>query len=381
MAARITKNTDGTNTEEQSPEQAIEVSEASEFAEEETPEEPHTEPSAAESDPMWRRRLPRKRVLITIIAAITVVVLAVAGWLVYTNELAVAKTAYETSISDQALAASNADKANHLVSETSGTLSEHIAIAETLATQLGDGTDIVKAAIAAIAPAKAVLAATTPISPKVSPDKLSKTPTAAEYNKLTASLKKATANYKTYTKALAENIKVRNAENTRLVAAWTAQAATATATAEATIAANPDGSQEAKDAVTAAAKAIVALKDSLGATAPELWKALQDSSASLVAAEQAYQAQKAAEAAEAARQAAAKNNASKGGSSRAPSRGSSGGSSSGGSSGGNSSGYSLSDIEALLAAQKGIPASSVHCFNIANGVGCNYPGGYYEVTI
>lgn len=340
-----------------------------------------TDPTVKEN----RTPMKNRKVFISVISAITALVLGVAGWLIFTNvqtanELDAAKVAYRNSLVERSGAVEAAGKSLKLVTDT---LSQHVKVAETLTTQLGDGTDVLKAAIAAVAPAKTALDATAPVAPKILSNTAPKNSTAADYSKLTAAIKKSTATYKTYTKAVVKYAAARDAADSKLLAAWKAQVATAPATAEATIAANPNSSQEAKDAVTAAAKAVVEMKDSLGSTAPELWKALQDTSASLVAAEQAYQAQKAAADAEAARQAAAKQNTSKGGSSRAPSKGSSGGSSSGGSSGGGAAntGALQSQLESQIAASLGISASSVHCAPGGIGIRCTWPGGSREFGI
>lgn len=384
MAARTPENTEV--TEEQSPEQAIAVSEASE-----APGEPHTEPSATESDPTSRRRLPRKRVLIPVIAAVAVMVLAVAGWLVYTNikhanELAAAKQAYETSLNELSGAQDAANTANADLSAASVTLSAHIDVAEQLVTQIGDGSDILNTAGEVTVDAKAVLDTAGQTAPKKSAGELPENPAIADYDGLQTEVDKLVATVKAYTKALDEQIAAFTKSNTELTAAWQTQTDTVPDAAAAAIAANPNASQETKDAVTAAAEALVALDNPLAPEAVELWQTLKNTSETVVSEEAAYQAQKAAEE-EAARQGARNSGGGGGGNPGA------GGGNPGGSSCQSASCYTgpsseelaaqyMAQFIASLAANLGVPASSITCYdNTPNSTRCDYPGGWREFFV
>lgn len=342
MAARTPEKPEA--TEEQPSEQGIETSEASE-----APEEPHAEPSATEADPTSRPRLPHQRLLIPIIAAATAIVLGVGGWLIHTNvQLAEARDAYEASLNELSAAQDAADTANADLSAISATLSAHIDIAEQLVALLGEDGDILQAAAAATLDAKAVLEATIPTAPAKTAGQLSESPTVDEYDALRAQVDELVATVEAYTTALTERIAAFTRSDTELTAAWQAQTAAVPAAVEAALAANANGSQGTKDAVTAAGEALTALGASLDSEAVELWQALQSTSSTLAGEEKAYQDQKTAEE-EAARQRA---------------RNSSGGGSSGGSAGGGSGGSIeewLRFMQASVANEVGASVDDVHC--------------------
>lgn len=337
-------------------------------------EKPATPPKSkveSETVPPRAGRLSRKK-LITIISIVTAVVLIVVGAVVFVNvkaanELAAAKTAYETSLADLKVAVSNVDKADKTLTENSDTVAAHIEVANILAEQLGDGTDTLKAAIEAVADAQKAIDAKGPNVPKKWTGEVPENPTVEDYDNLREAVEKLIAEYEKYAKVVTTNADGLVKQDKSLLEAWTAQAATAPDTAAAIITATPNVPQETWDAVTAAGEAIVALADPLDATAPELWKALQDTSATATAAEKAIQDQRAAEAAEAARRAAANSGGNRGGNSGG-NRGGSGGNNNGG-------GVTMAQAEAALAAELGISPSQVSCGFSGGGILCTYPGG------
>ncbi len=369
MAARIPQKAQA--TEEPAAEQGTDTPE---------PSRSHTGPSATEAnqpeaDAKSRRRLPRKRVRIPIIAAVTAIVLGVGGWLIYTNvQLAQAKDAYETSLSELSATQEAADTANAELAAALATLSAHVDIAEQLVSLLGDDGDILQAAGATTVDARAVLEATSPTAPSRTAGELSESPTVEEYDVLRAKVDELVATVVAYTTMLNERITALTTSNTELTVAWQAQTATVPDVVEAALAANANGSQGTKDAVTAAGEALTALEDPLDSEAVELWQALQSTASTLASEEKAYQDQKAAEE-EAARQ-RARNNSGGG------NPGSGGGNQGGGNpGGGGSSAPSMQELEASLAAYLGISASQVNCYPIPRGSRCDYPGGYSIVTI
>jgi len=306
MAARIPKKPE--TTDEQPSEQSIETPEPSD-----TSEEPRTEPPATESDPKSRRRLPPKRVLIPIIAAVTAIVLGVGGWLIYSSiQRAQAKDAYETSLSELSAAQDAANTANADLSAAAATLAAHVDIAEQLLALLGEDGDILQAAAAATVDAKAVLGAALPTVPARTAGELSESPTVEEYDALRVKVDEMLASVKADTKLLNERREALSISNIELTDAWTAQTVTVPDAVEAALAANTNASQDTKDAVTAAGEALSALVGPLGAESPELWQAFQSAFSTLESEEQDYQEQKAAEE-EAARQRARNNSGGSGG--------------------------------------------------------------------
>lgn len=318
--------------------------------------------------------MKNRKKLFTIISAGVAVLLVIVGAFVFVNvkaanELAAAKTAYETSLTDLKLAVSNADKADKALTDGSGALAAHIAVADILTEQLGDGTDTLKAAIEAVVAAKEALEVKNPTTSKKWTGEVPKNPTVKDYDSLREAVDKLIAEYEKYAKTVNANADTLAKQDKSLLEAWTAQAATAPDTAAAIIAATPNVPQETWDAVTAAGKAIVDLTDPLDATAPELWKALQDTSATATAAEKAIQDAKAAAEAEAARR-AANSGGNRGGNSGGNNNG-------GGNNGGNNSGGGnyKAQAEAALAAELGIPVSQVSCNPSGGGILCTWPGG------
>jgi membrane protein involved in colicin uptake len=176
---------------------------------------------------------------------------------------------------------------------------------------------------------------------------LKQNPSVEDYDMARAEVEGLTADWNTYTKALTDAAAKFEADADALKTLWQAQVDTA-----------------ADDA--AAAAALRALTNPLAPEAVDLWKALIDAKNTLAAQEKAYQDQKAADE-------AAARTAKRGGSS--------GGSGSNGSGGNTGGGYSLNAIAAALAAQLGIPASQMTCYDISNGVRCDWPGGSRTYTI
>jgi len=321
----------------------------------------------------------KKTILITAIATVAALVLGVGGWFTYTNikaaqELNDAKTAYENSVELFETAVAAGSTASTTVTENESSLQKHVDVANQLAEILGDGSDVLKAGIEETANAQTLLDAEAAVAPSKTLVELPENPTVEDYDTARAAVENLTTEWNTFVKDAKARATALQTQDASLVSAWQLQADTATATADSVVAANPNAPQEQRDAVVAAAAAIVALEDPLSDEAPELWKALQDTSNTAVASEKAYQDQKAAE------EAAARNRSNGGSGGR--SGGSNGGSNSGGSnSGGGSGAITPAIAEAALAAQLGIPASSVHCFLGGIGVRCEYPGGWQEFGI
>jgi len=322
---------------------------------------PTADPPALEVAPGRRPR----RVLVPVIAGVAAVVLGVSGWLVAdTVALAEARAAYESSLAELDGAREASAAATAALAVAIDALGERLPIAEALVAQLGASGDILVTANLATEAARAAVDADRPTPPVASAGRLPESPAAADYAGLEAATRELTGIHERFAAALAAwtaGIGTRDAE---LTAAWAAHAATAPASADSLVTAHPNAGQELQDEVVAAAAAIAALEDPLAEEAPALWAALVDAQARLAAAEQAYQEQLAAQ------QASRSGSRSRGGSGGAPG--------SGGSSGG---AVTLADIEAALAQQLGIPVSDVRCFDIPNGVRCEYPGGWREVTI
>lgn len=322
----------------------------------------------------------RKPVIISLVAAVAAVAIGVGGWLVYSNvQLDNAKKAYDAAVVDLNAAQVLAKDAEAARSDALDAYTADVDVAEQLAALLGDGSDVLKAAgEGTLAAREAIDADEAPKTPAKSGSKLKDNPSVEDYNNARVEVEGLTADWNAYTKALKNDVTKFGTDADALKTLWQAQVDTAADDAAAAINANPNASQEAKDAATAAAEALKALTNPLAPEAVDLWKALIDAKNTLAAQEKAYQDQKAAE--KAAEEAAARN-ANRGGSSGGNRGGSSGGS------GGNNGGvdYSLGAIAAALAAQLGIPASQVTCYDIANGVRCewNTPErtGWREFTI
>lgn len=331
-------------------------------------------PELIESDSTVSRRLPSRSLLISAVAAVTAIVLGVGAWLIYTNvQLAEARDAYESSLSELSVAQDAANTVTADLSAITATLLAHVEVAEQLVALLGEDGDVLEAAADATVDARAVLDAAVPTAPARTAGELSESPTVEEYEALRAKVEELVATIKAYTAALTERIAALTTSDTGLTAAWQTQTATVPDAVAAALAANPNGSQAAKDAATTAGEALTALEDSLDSVAVELWQALQSTSATLASEEKVYQEKKAAEE-EAARQRARGNS---GGSN-------SGGGNPGGGGGGNpgGSGYSIKALEAALAAELEIPASSVTCFDISRTtIRCEYPGGWREYIV
>lgn len=318
-----------------------------------------------------------KTVLIATITGLAAIVLGVAGWATVTAiQLADARAAYETA-SAELDAAQQA--ATGLEDSLAAAIEAHTAdldVAEQLVTLLGEGTDTLLAAADGTHTSRDDADRfATPDAPARTAGRLPENPSVDDYTALRADLEALTARWVSYTDNLESEADTITSDNEALAALWQAQvdtaANTAANTATAAINTNPNASQEAKDAATAAADALGALANPLDPEAIELWQALLNANNTLAAQEQAYQEQKAAEE-EAARRAAAN---------RAPSRG--GSASGGGSSPGG--GYPtvedrLAELEASVALDAGVDASAVNCFQISNGIRCEWPGGSRTFT-
>lgn len=337
-------------------------------------------PELTESDSTVSRRLPSRSLLISVIAALTAIVLGVGGWLVYTGvqaaaELAAAKEAYETSVADLSVAQAEATDAEAAAAAARALLSARADTAEQLVELLGEASETLLAAADATRAARELLDEVDQLaSPARTVGELSESPTVEEYDALRAMVDELVATVEAYTTLLHERIAALTVSDTELTVVWQVQTATVPDAVEAALAANTNGSQETKDAVTAAGEGLTALEDPLDSEAIELWQALQSTASTLASEEKAYQEKKAAEE-EAARQ-RARNNSGGG------NPGSGGGNQGGGNpGGGGSSAPSLQELEASWAAYWGVSASQVNCYNIPRGVRCDYPGGSVIVTI
>lgn len=333
----------------------------------EAKEEPSPEAGSA---PKTSRRLLRKRVLIPAVAALTALVLGLAGWLVHANvQLAEAKDAYETSVADLTAARAEAKDAEDALAALLDSLSSDLDIAEQLVELLGAGGEKLLIAAETTRAARELVDELERLSaPAQTAGGLTQSPTVEEYDDLRAKVDELAARFRAHTTALGAQIAAVAKSDTELTAAWQAQAATVPDAVDAALAASSNGSQGTKDAVVAAGEGLTALGDPLDAEAVELWRALQITSSTLASEEKAYQKKKKAAEEEAARQRAGT---------------SSGGFHGGGSQGGGNpgGGYSLKAIEAALAAELGIAASSVTCFDISRTTTrCEYPGGWREYT-
>lgn len=318
----------------------------------------------------------RKPLIISLVAAVVAVALGVGGWLVYSNvQLDNAKKAYDAAVVDLNAAQVLAKEAEAARSDALDAYTADVEVAEQLAALLGDGSDVLKAAgEGTLAAREAIDADEAPKTPAKSGSKLKENPSVEDYNKARVEVEGLTADWNAYTKALKNEATKFGTDADALKTLWQAQVDTAADDAAAAINANPNASQEAKDAATAAAEALKALTNPLAPESVDLWKALIDAKNTLAAQEKAYQDQKAAEE-------AAARNANRGGSSGGNRGGSSGGSSGG--SGGNNGGvdYSLGAAAAALAAQLGIPASQVNCYFAGSAIRCDHPGGSRTFTI
>jgi len=342
------------------------------------PRETVSGPSAAETPEVPRRRRLGKRAVILVVAAVATVVLATTGWLVYTsvkhaNDLAAAQQAYAASLEGLNAAQQGADEAAAALAAASRALTGHLAVAEDLATRLGDGTEALRAVASAMTTARTALAVADPKVPARSAPTLPENPDLLDYDAGRAAVEALIVEVDADAAVLAERARARERQDAALVAAWQARSAAAPGMAETAVAAAPNAPQETKDAVTKAAAAVLALADPLDARAPALWQALADASAGAAGAQAAWQAEQDRIAAEeAARQ----------------SQGYSGdddGDDYGGGGGGGGYGYGLADLEAAYAAELGIPTSAVNCYQISNGIHCDYAygdrSGWREVTI
>lgn len=312
----------------------------------------------------------RKVLLITTIAAVTAIVLGVAGWVTYSSiQLNEARTAYEAAITDLDAAQEAATGLEDSLATALDTHTADLEVAEQLVALLGEGTESLLVAADGTRTAREDADGyVTPGAPAKSAGRLPENPGVDDYIALRADVEALTARWLSYADDLRDDADGITADNDALAALWQAQVDTAANTAAAGINANPNASQEAKDSATAAADALTALTNPLAAESVALWQALLDANSTLATQEQAFQQQKAAEE-EAARRAAAN---------RAPSRG--GSPSGGGSSGGGYTPVTLEDVEAVLARDLGIDPSLVNCFDIPRGIRCEYPGGWREVT-
>ena len=330
------------------------------------------------NSPTPPRKSRQKTVLVSVIAAVAALVLGVGGWFTFTGvraaqELNDAKSAYENAVEILEAAVAAASTASAAATENETSLQRHVDVANQLAALLGDGSDVLKAGIDEAANAQTLLEAEALVAPEKTAGELAENPTVEDCENLREAVEKLTVDWNAFTKDVNARAAALQTQDDALVAAWQLQADTATAAADSIVAANPNAPQEQRDAIVAAAAAIVALEDPLAAEALELWKALQDTSNTAAASEKAYQDQKAAE------EAAARNRSNGGSGGR--SGGSNGGSNSGGSnSGGGSQNYNAM-LEAAIAAEQGIPASSVRCFPGGIGIRCEYPGGWQEFGI
>lgn len=305
---------------------------------------------------------PRRSVLISIIAGTTAVALGASGWLVYNNvQLENARADYEASLAELGAVQSNADSATTPHPSAFEALGASLRTAEALVTLLGEGTDTLKAASDATLAARAFADThRLPARPATSAGSLPEGPGVDDYSDLTERTLALTVIWKTHTTQVADAIADVTTARETLAAAWQAQIDTAAEFSASAIKANRNASRKAKDAAASAAEALTALTDPLAPEAVDLWKALLDAKKKLATQQKAYEKKKAAE-----------QNASSSG-------GWTGGS---GTSGGGGGSYSLAAIAAALAAQLGIPASQVTCYDIPNGVRCDWPGGSRTYTI
>lgn len=312
----------------------------------------------------------RKTVLIAALSGVVAIVLAVSGWVTYTTvQLTEARAAYEAAVADLDAAQQAATDAQDALAAALETHAADLEVAEQLVALLGEGSETLLAAADGTRTAREdVDSFAAPSAPSRSAGVLSENPGVDDYASLRADVQALTARWTAYSDQLESEAETVTSDNEALATLWQAEVDTAANTAAAAINTNPNASQEAKDAATAAADALGALANPLDPEAVALWQALLDANSTLAAQEQAYQQQKAAEE-EAARRAATN---------RAPSRG--GSPSGGGSSGGGHTPVTLEDVEAALARDLGIDAGLVNCFDIPRGIRCEYPGGWREVT-
>lgn len=328
-----------------------------------TEPEPRTEPD--DPHPSRAGRPRRRRIVLGIVAGVSVIALA-AGGAFAGNAIAVgaARDRYETAVAELEATREDSRAATATLATAIAELRARVEAAEALAAQLGAEGDTLAAAVAATEAARAAVDSSGPVSPAPSAGTVPDGAGVAEYDELEAATRELIGSHERFAAALRLWTAGIGQRADDLRAAWTAHAQTAPASAEQAVAAAPNAAQELKDAVAAAADAVVALEDPLDAEAPALWAAFAEARSQLAAAEQAYQEQLAAQQA-----------ARPGSGGRRP--GSSG-------SGGPPPGWyeaSLAQIEAALAAERGISPSDVHCYDIPNGIRCEYPGGWREITI
>lgn len=315
----------------------------------------------------------RKPLIIAAIAGTLAVILGVTGWTIYTTvQLSDARAAYEAAVTELESAQSDAAAEADALTGVTQTVVGGLETAEQLVPLLGEGTETLLAAAEGTRTIRERVdgdRATT--APARSAGTLPENPTVDDYVTLRDAVETLTAAWRSYADDLAADAQTITTDGESLATLWRAQIDMAADGAAAAITASPNASQEAKDAATAAAAALTELTDPLAPESVELWAALLTANTTLAAQEQAYQEQRAAEA-EAARRAAQASRPPSGG-------GSSGGRTNPGSGPGGVT--TLEDVERALANQLGIDPGVVNCYDIPNGIRCEYPGGSRTVTI
>lgn len=338
----------------------------------------------------------RKPLIISAVAAATAIALGVTGWLVYSDaQLAEARAAYEATLPDLDAAQSTGQAEEEAVRSAHDAHTAAVEAAEDLVGLLGEGTDVLVAAADGTRSSREIVDGhEVEQAPDTTAGELPENPTVDDYTTLRGAVETLTERWISYADTLTEQAESITADTDALVALWQAQVDTAADTAAAAVEANPNASQEAKDAAVAAAEALTELSNPLAPEAVELWSALLAANTTLADQERVFQEEKAAEEARIAeearlaaereaaaqRQAAQRQQNSQPSAPRAPSGG---GQTAAPPSGGSTPTPEerLRRIEELEARDLGIDPSLVNCFLITNGVRCEWPGGWREVTI